>query len=175
DEGWGRGSRPVINVDWNDAQAYVRWLSRKTGKTYRLLSEAEWEYSARAGTTTAYWWGDRASHDYANYGKDQCCSGLASGRDEWVNTAPVGRFPANAFGLYDMHGNVWEWTQDCWNGSYSGAPTNGSAWISGDCSRRVLRGGSWYLYPRLLRSASRFRSTTSVPSYVVGFRVARTL
>jgi formylglycine-generating enzyme required for sulfatase activity len=115
DNRWGRGSRPVINVSWDDITLeYLPWLSRKTGKTYRLLTEAEWEYAARGATSAsapskAYWWGDRASHEYANYGKDQCCDGLKQGRDQWVNTAPVGQFPANPFGLHDMHGNVWEW------------------------------------------------------------------
>ena len=175
DEGWGEGNRPVINVDWNDAKAYVRWLSRKTGESYRLLSEAEWEYVARAGTTTAYWWGNQASHDYANYGKDQCCGGLATGRDRWENTAPVGSFSANAFGLHDLHGNVWEWTEDCWNGSYSGAPSNGSAWLSGNCDRRVLRGGSWGDVPQSLRSANRYWSDSSLRGNVFGFRIARDL
>jgi formylglycine-generating enzyme required for sulfatase activity len=175
DEGWGKGERPVINVSWDDAQAYVSWLSRKTGKTYRLLSEAEWEYAARAGTSRAYWWGSSASHEYANYGSDECCSGLATGRDQWENTAPVGSFPANGFGLYDMHGNVWEWTQDCWNDSYSGAPKNGSAWTSGNCSRPVVRGGSWYFNPQILRSADRFSIDTWTRDKGCGFRVARTL
>lgn len=170
---WGRGTQPVINVSWGDAQAYVDWLSRKTFATYRLLSEAEWEYAARAGTTTAYPWGATASHEFANYGKDECCDGLAQGRDRWVNTAPVGSFPANRFGLHDMHGNVWEWTEDCLNESYAGAPSDGSAWRSGDCSRRVLRGGSWLIDPRILRSAARGRIDPAERSGLIGFRVAR--
>ncbi len=108
DNGWGRGNRPVINVSWDDAKAYVRWLARKTGQDYRLPSEAEWEYAARAGMPTAYCWGARASHEYANYGKDECCGGLSRGRDRWENTAPVGSFLANRFGLYDTSGNVRE-------------------------------------------------------------------
>ena len=175
DDGWGKGNRPMINVDWNDAQAYVSWLSRKSGERYRLLSEAEWEYAARAGTSSAYWWGSSASHEYANYGADVCCSGLASGHDQWEKTSPAGSFPANAFGLYDMHGNVWEWTQDCYNKSYSGAPTNGSAWTSGNCSRRVVRGGASGVNPRNLRSAGRNGLVSSLRGSSFGFRVVRTL
>ncbi|MEM6625099.1 MAG: SUMF1/EgtB/PvdO family nonheme iron enzyme [Pseudomonadota bacterium] len=183
DEGWGRGSRPVINVDWNDAQAYAGWLSRKTGKTYRLLSEAEWEYAARAGTTSAYPWGnDRnggcaysnaaditAKREDSNWTTSTCDDGVGK------KTALVGRYQANAFGLHDMIGNVWEWTQDCWNASYSGGPSNGSAWTIGECSRRVLRGGSWSHIPQSLRSANRLRGTTADRGSLVGFRVARTL
>ena len=153
DRGWGRGNRPAINVSWHDAQAYVKWLSRKTGEEYRLLSGAEWEYVARAGTTTAYWWGDDVGRNRAN------CFGCGS---RWDNkqTAPVGSFQANPFGLHDVHGNVWEWTEDCWEG---------------DCTRRVLRGGSWYNEPRLLRSAFRLRYTSGSRNNLAGFRVARTL
>ena len=181
DQGWGRGKRPVIDVSWDDiTKEYLPWLSRKTGKTYRLLTEAEWEYAARGVTSASapskrYWWGDQASHEYANYGKDQCCDGLKEGRYQWVNTAPVGQFPANPFGLHDMHGNVWEWVQDCWNGSYTGAPSEGSAWTTGDCGRRVLRGGSWYVDPQNLRSASRDRFSPVFRLYGFGFRVGRTL
>ena len=127
-----RGRRPAIYVSWDDAQTYVKWLSRITGKDYRLLSEAEYEYAARAGTQTAYPWGD----DIKLNGKAMAnCDGCGN-----KQTAPVGSFAANPFGLYDMVGNVWEWTEDCWNGSYQGAPADGSAWTSGDCSRRVVRG-----------------------------------
>ena len=168
DSGWGRGSRPVVNVSWVDAQAYVRWLSRATGKKYRLPSESEWEYVARAGTTTEYWWGNDVGRNRANC--DRCGS-------RWDNerTAPVGSFSPNAFGLQDVHGNVWEWVEDCWNESYNGAPSDGSAWTSGECGRRVLRGGSWYNGPWNLRSAVRFRFTTGSRLSVLGFRVARTL
>ncbi len=171
-----KGDRnPVEQVSWDDAQDFVRRLGTKTGKQYRLLTEAEWEYAARAGTISKYPWGGSASHEYANYGKDQCCGGLASGRDRWINTSPVGGFSANAFGLHDMHGNVWEWTEDCWHNSYNGAPANGSAWTTGgNCRVRVLRGGSWD-GPGLLRSASRSELTTVDRSNSVGFRVARTL
>ena len=180
DSGYGRGRKPVINVTWAEAQRYVAWLSRITGKTYRLLSEAEWEYAAR-GVTNAdaphppYPWGDKASHDYANYGTDQCCQGKVEGRDEWFNSAPVGQFPANAFGLHDMHGNVAEWVEDCFNNSYEGAPTDGSAWRTGDCSRYIWRGGSWNLDPRWLRSAFRLWASPVFRGQNFGFRVGRTL
>ena len=167
DEGWGRGNRPVINVSWKDAQAYADWLSRKTGAEYRLLSEAEWEYAARAGTTTRFHWGDDVGRNRAN-----CYCG-----DSWDTTAPVGSFAANGWGLHDMHGNVWEWVEDCWNESYAGAPSDGNAWESGNCDRRVLRGGSWYSddVERFLRSANRSRSETGFRRKYDGFRVARTL
>ena len=147
---YGRGNRPVINVSWDDAQLFIDWLNARTGGHYRLPTEAEWEYAARAGTTTRYSWGDDIGRNRAN------CHGNFCG-DSYRNTAPVGSFPANAWGLHDMNGNVWEWVQDCWNGSYAGAPSDGSAWTSGDCSLRVLRGGSWRYSPRDLRSAYRFR------------------
>ncbi|MCP4994550.1 MAG: formylglycine-generating enzyme family protein, partial [Gammaproteobacteria bacterium] len=176
DRYWGRGNRPVINVSWKDAQAYADWLSQQTGRRYRLPSEAEWEYAARGGTTTAYPWGEKASHEYANYGKEICCRGLATGRDQWLNTAPVESFPVNAFGLHDMHGNAWEWTEDCLHASYWRAPSNGSAWQDGgDCSMRVIRGGSWYNDPLGLRSANRDWSPPDYGSYSIGFRLARTL
>jgi formylglycine-generating enzyme required for sulfatase activity len=168
DQGWGRGRRPVINVSWDDANAYVAWLSSKTGKTYRLLTEAEYEYVARARTTTAYPWGSAIGKNNAN------CIRCGS---EWggKETAPVGSFAANWFGLYDTVGNVWEWTQDCYHDSYGGARSDGSAWTSGDCSRRVLRGGSWGDVPLDLRSANRFWYPSDVRYYGVGFRVGRTL
>ena len=164
DKGWGRGNRPVINVSWYDAQSYVRWLSDRTGKTYRLLSESEWEYVARAGTETAYSWGDSVGVNRAN------CAGCG---DQWSKPAPVGSFKANGWGLYDMHGNVWEWVQDCWNANYEGAPTDGTAWLSGDCGLRVRRGGSWGFEPWYLRSAYRDWYTTGSRYYVNGFRIAR--
>ena len=167
---------PVTCVSWYDAQAYVQWVSRQTGKPYRLLSEAEWEYVARAGTATEYWWGNTASHDYANYGADKCCNGLATGADHWVTAAPVGSFTANAFGVFDTAGNVWEWVADCWNKDYRGAPTDGSAWTSGVCSQRVVRGGSWVNSPENLRSAVRIGLDIGLRNDDrFGFRVARTL
>ena len=142
-----------MNVSWKDAKAYVRWLSERTGEKYRLLSEAEWEYVARAGTTTAYWWGDEIGQNRAN------CDGCGSRWDD-KRTAPVGSFPANPFGLHDVHGNVWEWVEDCWEGN---------------CGRRVLRGGSWNFSPRVLRSAFRLGYSSGYRGNNAGFRVARTL
>ena len=144
DQGWGRGNRPVINVNWEDAQQYVKWLSGKTGRRYRLLTESEWEYVARAGTTTEYSFGDCIDTGKANYDGNYEFNGCGKTGKYLLRTAAVGSYPANAWGLHDVHGNVWEWTQDCWHGSYAGAPTDGSAWTSGgDCARRVVRGGSW--------------------------------
>ncbi len=193
-------NHPVVCVSWKDAQEYVRWLSEKTGETYRLLSESEWEYAARAGTQTRYSWGDKIGRKQANC--DDCGSDWDAKR-----TAPVRSFPANRYGLYDVHGNVHEWVGDCWNDSYRGdgyrgAPVDGSVWESGRCSERFFRGGSWVDHPRFLRSASRNRGSTD-PRFVwdgwqdvnpwnphsanrnrntagyrysnVGFRVARTL
>ena len=168
DEGWGRGNQPVVNISWDDAQLYVKWLSDQTGSEYRLPTEAEWEYAARAGTTTQYSWGNDIGENLAN------CGGCGSQWDS-DRSAPVGSFPANAFGLHDMHGNVAEWVLDCWNGSYRGAPGDGSAWISGNCSRRVARGGSWIHDSRYLRSADRIRGAPGGRGTISGFRVARTL
>ena len=171
---WGgrryRGRRPVGNVTWQEAVAYTRWLSEQTGKRYRLPTEAEWEYAARAGTVTKYSWGNEIGRNRARcFG----CSNLWN--NSWLPD-PVGSFGANSWGLHDMHGNVWEWVQDCWNDSYRGAPRDGSAWESGDCSLRVLRGGSWPRDPWFLRSAYRHRrSTSSRGNPDVGFRIARTV
>ncbi len=185
DAGWGRGRRPVINVSWDDAQSYVRWLSSETGASYRLPSESEWEYAARAGSGTAYGWGDEIGSGRANcFGCDGAVPAeriVEAWRDwqargfEGGQTMPVGSFGANAYGLHDMHGNVWEWVEDCWNESYSGAPSSGSAWTSGVCSLRVVRGGSWNIFPTALRSANRYRLTSGDRNYFIGFRVARTL
>ena len=169
DSGWGRGTRPVMNVSWEDAQEYVRWLSGETGERYRLLSESEWEYVARAGTETRYHWGGAVGRNRAN------CLGCGS-RWDGKQTAPVGSFSANGFGLHDVHGNVREWVEDCWHGNYTGAPSDGRAWTrGGDCSARVLRGGSWYFSPRLVRSANRLRLATGYRDLNLGFRVARTM
>jgi formylglycine-generating enzyme required for sulfatase activity len=165
DKGWGRGSRPVINISWNDAKSYVGWLSRKTGKGYRLLSEAEWEYAARAGTTTRYWCGD---------------SSLCVSQVSWditnarLQTQPVGSKPANQFGLHDMHGNVAEWVEDCWHSSYTGAPTDGRAWATDRvCRNHVIRGGSWGASPWKLRVAVRYGNKPDERYRDYGFRVAR--
>ncbi|MBU0656760.1 MAG: SUMF1/EgtB/PvdO family nonheme iron enzyme [Gammaproteobacteria bacterium] len=173
DQGWGRGDLPVINVSWDDiTRKYIPWLNKETGKTYRLPTEAEWEYAARGGTDTAYPWGDKASHEFANYGKDECCDGLASGKDKWVYTSPVGSFAANGYGLYDMNGNVWEWVQDRWHSDYKGAPVDGGSWESGDSAGRVLRGGSWNYAPRNVRSAYRSDSAPGHRHNLFGFRLA---
>jgi formylglycine-generating enzyme required for sulfatase activity len=168
DSNMGRGTRPVINISWDHAQQYVAWLAKMTGRPYRLLSEAEWEYAARAGTTTAYSWGDELGKNNAN------CNGCGS---EWDGrqTAPVGSFAPNPFGLYDMHGNVWEWVQDCLHADYEGAPTDGSPWLEGNCNERVIRGGSWIGYPVGLRSALRFWYSPDDHGVDLGLRVARTL
>ena len=147
DAGWGRGNRPVINVSWEDAQSYVRWLSQKTGHRYSLLSESEWEYVARAGTGTPFHFGTTISTDQANYDGDYTYGTGHKGLDRG-KTVPVGSFSANGWGVHDMHGNVREWVEDCYNDSYVGAPTDGSAWKSGDCDQRVLRGGSWWFVGR---------------------------
>lgn len=172
DNGWGRGQRPVINVSWQDAKAYAEWLSSKTGRSYRLLTEAEWEYAARAGTMTAFSTGMTINPTQANYDATSSYAGSVTGPYR-QQTVPVGSFQPNAFGLYDVHGNVWEWTEDCWNGSYNGAPSDGSAWTSGDCGQRVLRGGSWFNNPWRLRSAYRLRDLR-FRTFTFGFRVART-
>lgn len=173
DQGWGKGRRPVIQVSWDDAQHYIDWLNRTHAETYRLPSEAEWEYAARAGSQAHYGWGSGISHEQANYGADVCCDGRIDGRDVWRHTSPVGAFDASALGLHDLHGNVAEWTQDCWNDTYKHAPTDGSAWLSGDCSIRVLRGGSWEDSPNLLRAAVRNWDGHAVRSATVGFRLAK--
>ncbi|HEY3779157.1 MAG TPA: formylglycine-generating enzyme family protein [Rhizomicrobium sp.] len=174
DEHWGRGDRPVINVSWNDAQNYVSWLSARTGRKYRLPSEAEWEYAARAGTTTPYYSGYELSTSLANYdGVDYPRDG-SPGIYRQVTT-PVGTFAPNGFGLTDTEGNVWEWTQDCWNADYRGAPDDGKARTSGDCNRRVVRAGAFNNTPAYARSAFRFWEVGELRSALIGFRVARDL
>jgi formylglycine-generating enzyme required for sulfatase activity len=170
DRNWGRGNRPVINVSWDDVtKQYLPWLSRVTHKTYRLLTEAEWEYAARAGSWGKYPWGDEVRSNRAN------CDGCGSQWDK-KQTAPVGSFEPNAFGLYDMQGNVWQWVEDCYHDNYDAAPADGSAWTE-NCKEdlRVLRGGSFMDIPTLIRSASRVRHNSGVQAGEIGFRVARTL
>ena len=175
DQGWGRGDRPVIDVSWNDAKEYARWLSRKTRKEYRLLSESEWEYAARAGSMTPFHFGSTVSPEQANYNGSYAYGSGRKGRYR-KRTEPVGLFPANAFGLRDVHGNVWEWVEDCWHESYRGAPPDVGVWASGgDCDYRVLRGGSWVSRPGSTRSAVRGRSGPGDRNHYHGFRVARTL
>ncbi|OFW42014.1 MAG: hypothetical protein A3J29_00525 [Acidobacteria bacterium RIFCSPLOWO2_12_FULL_67_14b] len=167
DRGRDRGRRPVVWVSWDDARAYVAWLTRRTGKPYRLLTEAEWEYAARAGTTTPWSCGAR----------ERCLGSVAW---HWYNqelrTQLVGGKAANAFGLFDMHGNVWEWVVDCWHDSYAGAPEDGSAWMAGgDCRQGIPRGGSWLSHPWDVRSAARGTVSTSYRDFFNGFRIARRL
>jgi formylglycine-generating enzyme required for sulfatase activity len=187
-------NHPVVCVTWNDAQDYVKWLSAKAGANYRLLTEAEWEYAARAGTSTAYPWGPTPSHEHANYGTDTVAGvGFASGRDKWLFTSPVGSFPPNQFGLYDMHANVLQWVQDCFSASYSGLPTDGSAYTTeielkeltapfsqmngkSSCSFRICRGGDAWDHPILIRSASRnWGRVDGYGSAGLSFRVAKSL
>ena len=173
---------PVVCVNWNDAKAFVAWLSQKIGRQYRLLTEAEFEYGARAGTTTRYFFGDDEK-DFCRYGNgaDETAKKSNPGwqvlpcSDGYAYTAPADSFLPNKFGLYDMAGNAWQWVEDCYHDNYNGAPTDGSAWTSGDCSRRVVRGGSWLFNPQVLRSAARRRSTPDVRYLDLGFRVTRTL
>jgi len=190
---------PVVHVSWNDAMAYARWLSKNTGKTYRLPSEAEVEYANRAGSITAYWWGDKApthkvanlkgefdlpendktwyptpaerQHAYAHGYTDFLFKGYGDG---YWGISPVASFDQNPFGLYDTTGNVWEWAADCWNASYYGAPSDGSAWTNnGSCEYRIVRGGSYYCFPRHVRSANRWAQKTNYRGMYVGFRLAR--
>ena len=170
DSGWGRGRQPVINVSWADAQQYAGWLARRTNKHYRLLTEAEWEYAARAGSDARYWWGNDAGHGDAN-----CydCGSRWDGRQ----AAPVGRFFPNPFGLYDMHGNVSEWVEDCYHDRYLDAPNDGTAWTL-DCTAitdaRMVRGGAWRASTNATRSAARSSAWFSYYDNRIGFRIART-
>ncbi|MGO9171934.1 MAG: formylglycine-generating enzyme family protein [Rhodomicrobium sp.] len=179
DEGWGRGRHPVINVSWHDAMQYTAWLSKKTGKAYRLLSEAEWEYAARGVTkttdpSTPFSTGATINYRQANYDANFTYGSGPQGLYR-QKTVDAGSLPRNAFGLHEMHGNVWEWVQDCYKPSYEGAPDDGSAVTSGDCSLHILRGGAWNYYPRLLRSAYRYATAPEVRLNNAGFRVARSL
>jgi formylglycine-generating enzyme required for sulfatase activity len=166
DHGWGRGRRPVVNITLDEARRYADWIGRKAGLACRLPSEAEWEYAARAGTTTAYPWGAEVGHGNANC---RNCFGEAAAHDVY-GTRPVASFAPNPWGLYDMAGNVWEWTADCWSPSHDGAPTDGSA-VGGACGERVIKGGSWYYFAPMSRPAARARNGAEVWSYNIGFRV----
>lgn len=175
DSGWGRGRRPVINVSWDDVtNEYLPWLSKKTGQTYRLLTEAEWEYAARAGTTAPYSTGSTITTAQANFDGTNTYGGTAKGAYR-QRTLEAGSFPPNAFGLHDMHGNVWEWVADCYVGSYDAAPSDGSAVPEVPGCSRVMRGGSWIDAPRVLRSAYRGHVPPGTRFIYRGFRVVRTL
>lgn len=165
DRGLGRGRRPVTNVDWNDAKAYAAWLSRRTAKTYRLPTESEWEYAARAATTSPYWWGRTIEKDRAN------CFGCTT--EPRKSAIEVGSFKPNSFGLYDMAGNAAEWVEDCWSEGYRGAPNDGSAFVKSGCSERVLRGGAFNNDPKYVRSAARFKYDYDVRYPSNGFRIVR--
>jgi len=179
DEGWGRGRRPVINVSWEDAHGYIRWLNdiakaELAGQSYRLLTEAEWEYVCRAGTATPYFTGETISTDRANFDGNFCYGRGEKGRSLRA-TVEVGCYPPNPWGLYDMLGNTWEWVEDRFHENYRGAPTDGSAWESGKNENRVLRGGSWDSVPGFLRTAYRNMSPQDHRCSFDGFRIARTL
>jgi formylglycine-generating enzyme required for sulfatase activity len=169
---------PVVCVNWDDAKAYVAWLSQKTGMSYRLPSESEWEYAARAGGLDRYFYGDSVTM-LCKYGNGVDASSDFKWRnrtckdDYGTGTAPVGSFLPNKFGLYDTIGNVWEWIEDCWNEDYFGAPADGTSWNTGDCSNRGTRGGSWLNDPRFLRSAHRNRLFNGYRKNNTGFRVVR--
>jgi formylglycine-generating enzyme required for sulfatase activity len=159
---------PVRDISWSDAQQYINWLRKKTGQPYRMPTEAEWEYAARGGTQSRYWWGDRFVPGKAN------CKDCG---DDWDRKSPgrVGSHEANPFGLHDLNGSVWEWVGDCWHRSYSGAPKDGSAWEQANCTQRVIRGGAWRNDKSYMHSASRFRYDADVRYLVNGLRVARDL
>jgi formylglycine-generating enzyme required for sulfatase activity len=178
---YGRGTRPAVGMSWHDAQRFVGWLNWKTGEddAYRMPSEAEWEYAARAGTTTPYPWGTEIDYSYGNFGqRENGLAGYAEGADKWVDeTSPVASFPPNAWGLYDMHGNVFEWVQDCFEVDRANAPADGSASAEGNCANRVFRSGTFTSNPYMQRSARRgapYPATTRGRNYL-GFRVAKTL
>ena len=167
DHDWGRKNRPVINITWDETHLYLDWLSKKTGHIYRLPSEAEFEYAARAGSISEFWWGDKIGTSLANC---RNCGPKISHQ-----TKPVDSFKPNPWGLYNVHGNVWEWMADCWNPSHEEATPDGSARLTGDCRQRVVRSGSWYYFSKNLRSAWRFKNDGRVRSYGIGFRVLREL
>jgi formylglycine-generating enzyme required for sulfatase activity len=168
-------NHPVASLSWDDAQEYAEWLSRLTGQRYRLLSEAEWEYVARAGTMTPFWWGSSIAPTQANYDGNFVYEGGGAKGEYRQATVPVGTFEPNAWGLYNVHGNVWEWCEDNWHDSYNVAPVDGSAWSQGGHAGCVLRGGSWLLSPQYLRSAARSWSSSVHWNSGIGFRLGRTL
>jgi formylglycine-generating enzyme required for sulfatase activity len=174
DQGWGQGGRPVGNVTWNNAKSYAGWLSKRTGRSYRLLSEAEREYVARAGTATPFWCGSSISTDQANYDGNHAYGDDVKG-EQRKETLPVDSFKPNPWGLYQVHGNVYDWVEDCFHNSYQGAPSDGTAWTTGDCTYRVLRGGSRGSEPQYLRAAFRNSAYPDSRDYEIGFRVGRTL
>jgi formylglycine-generating enzyme required for sulfatase activity len=165
DEGWGRGERPVIHVSWRDAQAFIAWLNQGTGRRFRLPSEAEWEYAARAGTTTLYWWGNEPDPDKAN-------TATNTGRDHYRYTSPVGAFPPNPWGLYDVSGNVWQFVEDCRHGSFEDAPVDARAWSGGPCDSHMVRGGGFGSIRRGMQVAARAAAGESWDSAEIGFRLA---
>ncbi len=168
DHKWGKRGRPVINITWDQAKTYTKWLSQKTGHRYRLPSEAEWEYAHRAGTTTDFWWGKEPGENNAN------CKDCKS---EWSakSSAPIGSFKPNPFGLYDTTANVFEWVEDCWNPDHQGAPNTTEPRMTGDCKFRVIRGGSFYYFNKVARASYRAKNPPGVKSYWLGFRVVREL
>lgn len=175
DGGWQRGRRPVVNVSYEDAHAYCQWLTNETGHLYRLLSEAEWEYVARAGTETPFWFGTMITPEQANYDTTCAYNGGSTSPSKEMSV-PVGTFEANAFGLYETHGNVWEWVEDTDHSDYTGAPVDGKAWVSSSqTNMRVLRGGSFKSQPAWSRSASRVWSFADERDFDIGFRVVRSL
>ena len=174
DHGWGRGNQPVVGVSFDDAKGYIAWLNRKTGRHYRLPSESEWEYAARAGTTTPFAFGAKITSEQANYDGSTGFDGAPAGPNRQKPIA-VGRFSPNAFGLHDMHGNVWEWVEDCWSDEYTAEmPTDGKPFLGANCEGRVLRGGSWEDYSGDVRAAARVASNREDQTWSDGFRVAVT-
>jgi formylglycine-generating enzyme required for sulfatase activity len=175
DEGWGKGARPVINISFHDiTEQFLPWLNKLTGREYRLPSEAEWEYAARAGSSSEYFWGDNVACGQARFDGGSA-SACATKQGKNTGTVPVKSFKPNAFGLFDMHGNLWEWVEDCWHANYTGAPADGSAWVEGNCDIRVLRGGAWDYPSNGMRSANRYYFAHKVRKNNYGFRLALTI
>lgn len=183
DDGWGRGRRPVLYVNFEMAMGYAKWLTQKTGQQYRVPSEAEWEYAARGGSTTRWFWGEDSKRacEFANVGDESVKQEHPDWprhdcNDGYAKTAPVGSFKPNGFGLHDTVGNVWEWVEDCYNSSYEGAPADGRAWVTGDCVKRIDRGGGWYNKPEAVRSGLRYAGDDPTRrNNTLGFRVVRTV